>query len=86
METVRLNDVSEEVRAFLDRAFGTGGVLVADAAGRACGGVLPYFEVTDEQKRSAWQSLERLQEKVAASMQRQGVTEDDVDRVLQEDE
>lgn len=86
MDTVRLNEVSDDVRTFLNRAFSGGGVLVEDESGRARGGVLPYFEASDEEKRLAWQGMERLQQKVAAAMKRQGVTEDDIDRVLQEDD
>lgn len=86
MDKVRLNDVSKDVRAFLDRAFAGGGVLVEDETGRARGGILPYFEATDAEKRRAWKGMERLQRKVAASMKRQGVTEQDIDRVLLEDD
>jgi hypothetical protein len=86
MDTIRLNEVSDDVRAFLDRAFATDGVIVEDDDGRARGGIVPYFEATDEEKRRAWEGLKRLQQNVAASMQRQGIAEEDVDRLLQEDD
>lgn len=85
MTKVRLNEVSDDVRVFLDRAFSTGGLVVEDESGRARGGILPYFEATDPEKRQAWQELERLQLKVAASFARQGVSEDAIDQALRED-
>jgi hypothetical protein len=86
METIRINELSDDVRAFLDRAFAGNGVLVEDERGRARGGVVPYFEADDAEKRRAWEGLKQLQQRVAASLQRQGITEDDLDRVLQEDD
>jgi hypothetical protein len=86
MTKVRLNEVSDDVRAFLNRAFSGGGLVVEDESGRARGGVLPYFEATDTEKREAWKGIERLQQQVAASMARQGITEDAVDQALRDDE
>lgn len=83
---IRENEMSEAVRAFLKEAFEGGGVVIEDESGRTRGGVVPFVEASEEERERAWQWIEQLQGRVGESMRRQGVTEEDVDRVLQEDD
>jgi hypothetical protein len=86
MRTVRLDELSESVRKVLAATGEDESVVIEDENGRARYGVIPYRRPTDEQKQRAWEKLRKLQDKVARSMEEQGVTEDDVMRVILEDE
>lgn len=85
---IRESEVSEAVRAFLQEAFEGGGVVIEDESGRARGGVFPYtyYEASEQERERAWQWLQQLQQRVGRSMREQGITEEDADRVLQEDD
>jgi hypothetical protein len=86
MRTVRLDELSESVRKVLAATGEDESVVIEDENGRARYGVIPYRRPTDEQKQRAWEKLRKLQDKVARSMEEQGVTEDDVMRVILEDD
>jgi hypothetical protein len=86
MQTVRLNDLCEPVRSFIEQASLGDGIIVADETGRARCGVVPYRQATAEEKRLADESLTRLRRKVDQAMTEQGVTEGDIDRALEEDD
>ena len=86
MKKIRLNDLSEAVRSFFSQASGEEGVMIEDETGRARYGVVPYREASVEEKQQADEALRRLQEKTGQAMREQGVTEEDIDRALQEDD
>jgi hypothetical protein len=86
MKKVRLSELTEPVRQFLDRVFAGGGVVVEDNEGRTRGSFVPYRDPTPEEERRADESLARLRQKTSAAMKEAGVTEDDVMRELLEDD
>lgn len=86
MKKVRLSELAEPVRSFLDRVFAGGGVVVEDNEGRMRGSFVPYRDPTPDEERRADESLARLREKTDAGMKEAGVTEDDVMRELLEDD
>ncbi|MFV2073840.1 MAG: hypothetical protein ACC742_14460 [Thermoanaerobaculales bacterium] len=86
MKTVRLGELSESVRKVLAATGQDESVVIEDENGQARYGIIPYRRPTDEQKQRAWEKLRKLQNKVTRSMEEQGVTEDDVMRVILEDD
>ena len=58
---------------------------MVDDNGQLQFGVTSYYRANVEDRAEAWRRLEELQEKVGRSMAEQGVTEENIDRVLQED-
>jgi hypothetical protein len=86
MQKLRLNDLSDPVRDFLAPASKGEVIVVEDEAGSVTYSVIPVVHPSSEQKRQAWNRILRLQQKVGESMRRQGVSEDDIDRVLRDEE
>jgi hypothetical protein len=86
MNTVRLTEVSEAVRVFLNQVLQGDGAVIEDEAGRTRGQFVPYRDPTPNEERRANESLKRLHEKTTEAMARHGVTEEDIDRDLQEDD
>ena len=86
MKSIRLNDLSESARQVLAGAGDQESVVIEDENGQARYGVIPYRKPTEQQKKRAWEKLTELQQKAAAAMQQHGVTEDDLMRVLLEDD
>ncbi len=84
MVKVRLNDLSDPVRAFLAPA-GRGEVIVVqDEGGNAAYSVVPVLQPSSEAQQRAWDDILLLQRHVGRSLQKHGVTEEDVDRLLDE--
>jgi hypothetical protein len=86
MNKVRLSDVNEEVRSFLQQALQSGGVEIEDESGRTRGSCVPYRDPTPDERWQAQVELERLWKTTGPAMQEAGVTEADIDRDLQEDD
>ena len=86
MKKVRLSELTDPVRSFLDQVFEGGGVVFEDNDGRTRGSFVPYRDPTPEEERRADESLARFREKTSAGMKEAGVTEDDVMRELLEDD
>lgn len=86
MRKVRLSEVSEAVRVFVNQALQSGGVEIEDENGRVRGSVVPYRVPTPDQRRQAQAKLEKLWEKTGRAMLEAGVTEADIDRELQDDD
>jgi hypothetical protein len=86
MQRIRLSDLTDAVRSFFTGLNPGQSVVIEDDQGRLQYGVTPYSQATLEEKQRAWKDIERLQAKVGAAMQRAGVTEDDIMRVLLEDD
>jgi hypothetical protein len=85
MRKVRLAEVSEAVRLFVDQALQSGGVEIEDESGRLRGSFVPYRDPTPDQRRQAQAQLEKLWKKTSRAMHEAGVTEADIDRELQDD-
>ena len=86
MNKIRITELSQAVQDFLSRVTAGGSVAIVDDDGQLQCGITPYTEATPAEKEQAFRSLEALQAKVGKSMKEQGVTEDDVMRVLLEDD
>lgn len=86
MKKVRLSELDEQVQRFLEGVKTDGSIAVVDDDGVLQCGVTPYYYANAEERAEAWRSLEELQGKVAKSMAEQGITEEDIDRALQEDD
>ena len=82
----RLSDLSEAVRSFLTEAFQGDGIIVEDDTGRPQYSVSTFRYPTEEEERRADAGLDQLRKHTEAAMKKAGVTEDDIDRVLQEDD
>jgi hypothetical protein len=86
MDTVRLSEVNEEVRLFLQQALESGGVEIQDESGRTRGSFVPYRDPTPDEWWQAQVELQQLWQKTAPAMQDAGVSEADIDRDLQADD
>ncbi len=85
MKKVRLNDLGEPFRKAVAEAGGEP-IIIEDDDGQARFGVVPYRKPSDQQKQLAWEKLKEYQRRAEASMKKHGVTEDDVMRVILEDD
>jgi hypothetical protein len=86
MIKIRLEELSPALRHQLETIGDDESMVIEDETGQARYGVIPYRRPTSDQKQRAWDKLRQLQTKVAASMQEQGVTEDDLIQELQKDD
>jgi hypothetical protein len=86
MQRIRLNDLTDAVRLFFSDALQGEGFVIEDEAGQPRGGFVPYHRPSDEQKQRALADLRRLWRHTDKAMRESGVAEDDIDRVLQEDD
>ena len=85
MKKIRLTELSEDARRLLTDAEHGGGLVVEDEGGQARR-VYAYPEPTEAERETAWDSLKGFQKKVQQSFDEQGLTEGDLDQLLQEDE
>ena len=86
MKKVRLNELSDPVRSFLEQLRDGESIMVEDEDGQLQCGITPYYEASPAEKRRAQESLERIWEKTSRAMAQGGVTEEDIDRDLQADD
>ncbi len=86
MKKVRLSDLSEPVRAFLNQIKPDESIMVEDDNGELRCGITPYTKATPAEKRRARASLENLWKHTEQAMRESGVTEADIDRDLQADD
>lgn len=86
MKKIRLSEVGEAVRLFVSQALQSGGVEIEDDAGQLRGTVVPYRDPTPEERQRAHSELQQLWAKTGPAMQEAGVTEEDIDRDLQQDD
>lgn len=85
MKTVPFTGLTEDARRLLTDAEQAGGLVVEDENGRARSRVYAYREPTEAEREAAWQRLRGFQNKVQQSFDEQGVSEDDLDRLIQKD-
>lgn len=86
MKKVRLSELSEQVRSFLSQIGSGESVRVVDDNDQLQYGVTPYAEATAEEKRQAMAVLEGIWQTTGPAMEEAGITEDDVQRDLLEDD
>ncbi|HVA50368.1 MAG TPA: hypothetical protein VNH11_28700 [Pirellulales bacterium] len=86
MQKISMDQLSEPVRLFLSQVPKTGGVLVEDERGRVCFGVIPYQEAPASEQQAARVRLATLQQRVGERLQAQGKSQEELDRLLQDDE
>ena len=84
MKKVQLTELSEDAQQLLADAE-QGGLVVEDEGGKARR-VYAYTEPTNAERAVAWDRLKAFQKKVQESFDEQGIAEDDLDRLLQEDD
>lgn len=84
MQRIPLGQLSEPVRLFLSQIPKEGGVLVEDEGGRVCFGVIPYQEASASEQAAARVRLAELQQHIGERLQ--GKPEEELDRLLQDDE
>ena len=86
MRKVTITKLSKPVQDFLAQARRGKGILVEDENGRARFGVIRYSEASAAVKARAWKDIEGIQRKVGRMMRKTGKTEEEFDRLLQEEE
>lgn len=86
MKKIQFNDLSEDTRRVLAEAEESGGLVVEDEGGHARSRIYAYREPTESERQAAWERLRQWQVKAEASMRKHGVTEDDILRVVLEDD
>ena len=86
LRKIKITELSESVRSFLDEVRSGGGVIVEDESGRPRYGVSPYDQATEDERQAAWLRMRRLQREVRLRMEAEGKTEEELDRILQEEE
>lgn len=86
MQRIRLSELNETVRAFLARVQNGETIIVEDDGGELQCGITPYVAASPAEKKQAMAAMERLWQKTGRAMAEAGVTEADIDRVLQEDD
>ena len=87
MKKVRLSELSEQVRRFLEEVKSGGSIAVFDDNGELQCSVTPYATASPDEKSQAIRWLEReIWPKTEAAMNAAGVTEDDIMRDLLEDD
>lgn len=86
MRKIALQKLSKDVRSFLSRVRPGQAIVVEDENGRAKYGVIPFEGPSPAEQAKAWKELRQLQRECRQAMEAQGITEDDVMRVLLEDD
>ncbi len=84
MRKMLLNELNPAVRSFLEKVR-RNGVVIEDSKGRVKYGIVQYAEASRKQQEAALKRLGRIQNKVGKMMARTGKTEDELDRLLQDD-
>ncbi len=85
MKKILRTELSEDARKLLADAEQGGGLVIEDERGQTSR-VYAYPEPTTEERAAALDSIKSFQDKVQQSFDKQGVTEDDLDKSLQEDD
>ena len=86
MQKIAITELSKPVRSFLAKARNGEGIVVEDETGRPQFGITPYIEATTAQKKRAWKGIKCLQRKVGKAMKAEGVKEQDIERLILEDD
>lgn len=85
-KNLKISELNEPVRILLDQMQADDIVTLEDEQGRARFIIAPVVRASPAERAAALSRLRHLQEETRQSMQGQGVSEEDVDRLLQEDD
>jgi len=83
---IRLNDLQEPLRTFLDEALAGDGVVIEDAGGQLRGRLLPFAQVSRDERDRALRELRSLQDTVQERIDAEGKSEAELDAILQDDD
>ncbi len=86
MKKLRLSELSQTIRTFVEHALEGDGMVIEDDAGVTRGQFVPFRDPTPEEEERADASLDELRKKADVSMKKHGKTEDDLMRVILEDD
>jgi hypothetical protein len=86
IKKIRLNEIQEPVRTFLDEALSGDGVVIEDAAGQLRGRLRPFTQVSQEERDRALRELRALQATVQQRIDAAGKSEPELDAILQDDD
>lgn len=86
MHKMPLSSFTEPIQTFLSQVGKDGAVIVEDVQNGIKYRVTSYQEPTPEQRQQAWESIQRMQQDVEVSMLEHGVTEQELDDLLKEDD
>lgn len=85
-KTIQLAELSESIRTFFDRIDPKDEIVVEDGPGQRSYTVLASSDPPEARRIRARKELAEIQRRVGESMRRQGVTEEDLDRAIQEND
>jgi hypothetical protein len=83
--TIRLTELDDDVREFLTSALAEGGLVFQLPDGRRCGALVPWTEAMAEEREAARERLREIARRTRERMEADGRTEEELDRILQED-
>jgi hypothetical protein len=86
MNKVSLNELPQSVQTFLESVWADEGVIVEKPGGQPWIGVVPYLQASPEEQAAAWRRIQEFQAKVGNMMAETGATEEEFDRLVQEDD
>jgi hypothetical protein len=86
MRESRLDQLDQSLRQQLAAIDNDEAIVIEDKNGQARRGVIPYRRPTAAQKQRAWERMQAFQKKVQESLDKQGMTEDDLTRELLNDD
>ncbi len=85
-KTIRLAELSEPIRSFFDQIDPRDELVVEGGPGQRSYTVLAAHDSMEARRARARKKLAEIQRRVGESMQRQGLTEEDLDRAIQADD
>jgi hypothetical protein len=83
MVRIRFSELDDTVKKFLDRTQQGETIVVEDDNGTVRCGITPYVQASPSEREAALASLARLQQRAAQGIAEYGVTEDQIDKELQ---
>lgn len=86
MKTVKMTELNEAVRQFLDQAKDEDAIRVEDDSGKPRYTVARFYRATEEERAAALARLAEVQKNIRRRMEAAGKTEEELDRILREDE
>ena len=86
MQKVALEELSQPVREFLSRVKAGQGILVEDEAGQTRYGVIEYIKASPAEQQEAWGRIRQLQRKTKQTIEEQGGTVEEIERLILADE
>ena len=85
-KNVNLKELSEPIQSFLTQVKDGDAVLVSDETGQIQYSVVRLTRASKAERKQAWRSLGKIQDKVGKMMKKTGKTEEEFDQLLQQDD